>query len=1348
MKNGKMSLLLMLCLLVLTGSAFAQTDLSVTDVSLKEKGNGVEIAATIKNESTQDANSYSVQFFVDNQLIDTKNAGKLKKNKTKKITANWDTSNLSSGDYSIKVEVVNVSPSDDNVSNNTYNTNYQIEGNSPDLKIEEVSFKTKGNNESLVEVTAEVKNIGSGDASNFKVNFYADGQLIKSFDQGQLKADRSSKITAEWDTSNKPGGEYAIKVEITNVTPEEEDTANNSYNTSYAVEDKKPDLTITNLSFKTKGNNENEIEVTADIKNTGTEDAQSYTIKLFADDNLFSTENEGQIKKNQTKKITTTWDVSDLGGGNYTIKAEIVDVSPEEENTNNNSYSAEYSIESKKPDLTVINITFKTKGNNYDEVEVTAEIKNIGNWDGESFIVGFYANDVLFDSGDFGKIKKNQTKKVGADWEISDLEPGEYEITAQISDVKPTESDVSNNSFTTTYTVESHAPDLVLSEISFKEHGQGGSVSVDFSAQNIGEGDAESYLVSLYYLALNSNAISDSGQARDSSAVEPDSVIDIVSADTMLIETYEGKKLKAGKDKKIQINWNYLGLPSGEYKIIAEANNVVPDESDTTNNLVTTNFMIPCPDLYVYDVKFAPGEGIAKIDHHTTIHVKIKNSGPIKANSCKVGVYYDLTPADSSDDPNLSEPIGGELIEVSGIKPNDHSVTPLHVQWEPLNLLPDVVYPVYVIITDGDPEECDTTNNMYVTSYFFQESSNDSTENKFSLISPGLNAVLPDTFVTFLWEALICDSSKKDTMDVFYNLYIDTDSLFSNPVIVENLSETFYTYGPLADQTTYYWKVVATNCRGKWLWSNEVNWNFTIDFSYGFSLFTPIKDDNVETILPTFTWEALANEDTGVVVYYNLYLDIDSSFTNPLIVDSLTLNEHTLVDSLSDNSIYFWKVKAYNNAGAEIWSREQDWFFSVLTNTNNNPGTFSLLTPAFEDTVLTLLPEFFWEQSFDADTSDSVSYLLYLSTDNGFSSAVVSDTLSDTTYVPTVELNDSTKYYWKVKAVDKNGGETWSTQTDWYFYTLETSFAKLETPDIQTKAGEVFVVPILLDNITNGELPVYSFQIQLQFDPTKLIFMDALYTERTGELPIMVSFTPQTISFVLFNNPGVFLAPGTGAIINLQFFAADPENIIDTTGVNFLITRLLDNETNEIPLEISSGLITIQKQLLIGDLNNDGKLTITDIETLLNIIMGLIQPNNYQQAVGDINSDGQVDLLDLQQLIKLVNPPMVALQKVLDEYEIQDYPTNYELTQNYPNPFNSTTMIRFSIPEVTHVNVSIFNINGQLVKTLMNGNMPMGFHNVLWDGTTTNGNLVTSGSYYYVMKTDKYTSIKSITLIK
>jgi len=76
-------------------------------------------------------------------------------------------------------------------------------------------------------------------------------------------------------------------------------------------------------------------------------------------------------------------------------------------------------------------------------------------------------------------------------------------------------------------------------------------------------------------------------------------------------------------------------------------------------------------------------------------------------------------------------------------------------------------------------------------------------------------------------------------------------------------------------------------------------------------------------------------------------------------------------------------------------------------------------------------------------------------------------------------------------------------------------------------------------------------------------------------------------------------------------------------------------------------------------------------------------------------------------------------------------PYQFTLSQNYPNPFNSTTHIRFSLPENASVSLKIYNIQGQLVRTLLDEVREPGEHAVVWDGTTNAGQLVASGVYFY-----------------
>ena len=72
-----------------------------------------------------------------------------------------------------------------------------------------------------------------------------------------------------------------------------------------------------------------------------------------------------------------------------------------------------------------------------------------------------------------------------------------------------------------------------------------------------------------------------------------------------------------------------------------------------------------------------------------------------------------------------------------------------------------------------------------------------------------------------------------------------------------------------------------------------------------------------------------------------------------------------------------------------------------------------------------------------------------------------------------------------------------------------------------------------------------------------------------------------------------------------------------------------------------------------------------------------------------------------------------------------------QLIGNYPNPFNPTTTISFSIPEESKVELSVFNIKGQKVKTLAKDSFQKGKHSIVWNGKSDTGKSVSSGIYFY-----------------
>jgi len=94
-------------------------------------------------------------------------------------------------------------------------------------------------------------------------------------------------------------------------------------------------------------------------------------------------------------------------------------------------------------------------------------------------------------------------------------------------------------------------------------------------------------------------------------------------------------------------------------------------------------------------------------------------------------------------------------------------------------------------------------------------------------------------------------------------------------------------------------------------------------------------------------------------------------------------------------------------------------------------------------------------------------------------------------------------------------------------------------------------------------------------------------------------------------------------------------------------------------------------------------------------------------------------------------------------------PTEFDLAQNYPNPFNPTTTIEYSVPEASHIQVGIYNLLGQEIRSLVIGEHQPGFYTTMWDGLDRNGVRVESGVYLYRMSSSAgYGATKKLVLLK
>ena len=103
------------------------------------------------------------------------------------------------------------------------------------------------------------------------------------------------------------------------------------------------------------------------------------------------------------------------------------------------------------------------------------------------------------------------------------------------------------------------------------------------------------------------------------------------------------------------------------------------------------------------------------------------------------------------------------------------------------------------------------------------------------------------------------------------------------------------------------------------------------------------------------------------------------------------------------------------------------------------------------------------------------------------------------------------------------------------------------------------------------------------------------------------------------------------------------------------------------------------------------------------------------------------------------------VQTNIDEIMV---PVKTELTGNFPNPFNPTTTISFSTREAGQVSISIYNMKGQLVKTLVNEHLEAAYHSAVWNGKDNSNKTVSSGICFYKMRSSNYTATKKMILMK
>ncbi len=122
-----------------------------------------------------------------------------------------------------------------------------------------------------------------------------------------------------------------------------------------------------------------------------------------------------------------------------------------------------------------------------------------------------------------------------------------------------------------------------------------------------------------------------------------------------------------------------------------------------------------------------------------------------------------------------------------------------------------------------------------------------------------------------------------------------------------------------------------------------------------------------------------------------------------------------------------------------------------------------------------------------------------------------------------------------------------------------------------------------------------------------------------------------------------------------------------------------------------------------------------------------------------------LDNKEVLQAMKIMLPDLIPTS--VDD-EVVSLPLETKLGDNYPNPFNPATTINFSLQSPGDVTLEVFNIMGQKVKTVLNGQLNAGHHQAVWHGTDESGSSVASGTYFYKLTTGGFTDTRKMILVK
>ena len=473
-----------------------------------------------------------------------------------------------------------------------------------------------------------------------------------------------------------------------------------------------------------------------------------------------------------------------------------------------------------------------------------------------------------------------------------------------------------------------------------------------------------------------------------------------------------------------------------------------------------------------------------------------------------------------------------------------------------------------------------------------------------------------------------------------------------------------------------------------------------------------------------------------------------------------------LLEELEDDETYYWTIHASDVNTPGTWANDTFFFRTYYP---ESPNGFELVSPSDGEVVGTTTPTLSWNRAEDPDPNDSAHYHVLWSYDADF--AAYEDTMIyDTSFTfpenrlfcgsplfkgPTQvhrqttkgfdrldEVEDDSRVYWKVQAIDQYDFEIWGHPHDGLSFRVfveepPDSFALLSPIDGDTldSLTEQFVWEETDDPDPGDALAFYRFYLAFDslfttgldshYASTNELLWDSLTDDQTYWWRVKAfdthgngTFSNQTRHFITYycELPPAFTLLEPADSLQLPF-----------EEVNFCWQSAHDPDPGD--------TVTYTLYLALNDtsysyeMGADTCLAI-DADTL-NFTEGSVVEWWVEARTTCPDST-----IECASRFHFYPPSAVPGNDAL-------LPTEFALHQNWPNPFNPTTMIRYDVKQTGLVSVTVFDILGREVAVLIQGTVQAGSYTVTW-----NASKLPSGVYFCQMQTLDFMQTRKLVLVK